>query len=204
MSRQAHWNHIYETKSSDAVSWFQSNPAASLRLLDLAGLGATSCVIDIGGGDSRLVDSLLDRGVSCVTVLDISAAAIARAQMRLGPRASRVSWIVADVTAEWLAPSVDLWHDRAVFHFLVDDSDRGSYVRSLRRALTPGGHVVMSTFSPDGPTTCSGLPVTRHSIESLAQELGPNFDLVRAFVEPHPTPMGTTQSFLYALFQLQA
>lgn len=203
MSNQEHWNHIYETELSEGVSWFQPTPTTSVRLLDLAGLAPTLSVIDIGGGDSRLVDALVDRDVAHVTVLDISATAIARAQARLGPRASRVNWIVADVRDEWAVPSVDLWHDRAVFHFLVDAADRASYVRRLRDGLKPGGHVVISTFAPDGPTKCSGLPVMRHSSDSLAHELGSDFALVHSFVEPHPTPMGTTQSFLFALFRRQ-
>lgn len=166
MSNQEHWNHIYETKPSEGVSWFQPTPTTSVRLLDLAGLAPTLSVIDIGGGDSRLVDALVDRDVAHVTVLDISATAIARAQARLGPRASRVNWIVADVRDEWAVPSVDLWHDRAVFHFLVDAADRASYVRRLRDGLKPGGHVVISTFAPDGPTKCSGLPVMRPATRS--------------------------------------
>jgi SAM-dependent methyltransferase len=201
MSRQDHWNHVYDTKPSDSVSWFQRTPTTSLNLLDAAGLTPSSCVIDVGGGDSRLVDSLLDRGLECLTVLDISATAIARAQARLGPRGSRVSWIVADGTGEWAIPSVDIWHDRAVFHFLVEEADRAAYVANLRRAVKPRGHVVMATFAPDGPSKCSGLPVTRYSDALLQSELGAGFELVQSFIEPHQTPMGTTQSFLFALFQ---
>jgi SAM-dependent methyltransferase len=201
MSTEEHWNQVYETKQSDAVSWFQPVPLTSLTLLAAAGLGSDSCLIDVGGGDSRLVDSLLDRGLDCLTVLDISGAAIARAQTRLGARASQVSWIVTDVTTEWAVPSVDFWHDRAVFHFLVEESDRTRYVRNLRRGLKPGGHVLIATFAPDGPTKCSGLPVMRHSSESLNHELGADFGVVRALVEAHTTPMSTTQSFLFALFR---
>lgn len=201
MSTEEHWNQVYETKQSDALSWFQPAPLTSLTFLAAVGLGTGSCVIDVGGGDSRLVDSLLDRGLDCLTVLDISGAAIARAQTRLGARAPRVSWVVADATAEWAVPSVDFWHDRAVFHFLVEESDRARYVRNLRQGLKPGGYVLMATFAPDGPTKCSGLPVMRHSSESLHHELGADFELVRALVECHTTPMGTTQSFLFALFR---
>lgn len=198
---EEHWNQVYETKQSDAVSWFQRVPLTSLSLLTAAGLGTGSCVIDVGGGDSRLVDSLLDCGLDCLTVLDISGAAIARAQTRLGTRASRVSWIVADVTAEWAIPPVDFWHDRALFHFLVDESDRARYVRNVRRGLKAGGHVLIATFAPDGPTKCSGLPVMRHSGESINKELGAEFGLVRTLVESHTTPMGTTQPFLFTLLR---
>ena len=188
-------------KPSDAVSWFQASPVPSLTLLESAGLDAASCVIDVGGGDSRLVDSLLDRGVECVTVLDISAAAIARAQERLAARASQVNWIVADVTAEWAPPTVDVWHDRAVFHFLVEQADRDRYFVKLRQAVKSGGYAAIATFAPDGPAKCSGLPVVRYSSETLMQQLGRGFELERSFIEPHVTPMGTTQSFLFALFR---
>ena len=201
MSSPEHWNHLYETKPSDAVSWFQPAPTTSLSLLDLAGLNSSSCVIDIGGGDSRLVDALLDRGVGCVTVLDISAAAIARAQARLASRASHVNFIVADVTAQWTVPPVDLWHDRAAFHFLVEESDRALYVRNLCGSLKPGGHVLIATFAPDGPAKCSGLPVMRYSAKLLASQLGSEFELVRSLVELHTTPAQATQSFMFALFR---
>ena len=201
MSAQEHWNHVYETKSSDAVSWFQPEPHTSLKLLDAAGLNRSSCVIDVGGGDSRLVDTLVDRGVECVTVLDISAAAIARARTRLGSRASSVNWIVADVTTEWTVAPQNFWHDRAVFHFLVEERDRTRYVERLGRVLTPGGHAIIATFAPDGPTKCSGLPVMRYSAESLQTALGPEFLLVQSLVDPHATPMGATQSFLFAVFR---
>jgi trans-aconitate methyltransferase len=201
MSSPEHWNRLYETKPSDAVSWFQPTPTTSLRLLDLAGLNSGSCVIDIGGGDSRLVDALLDRGVGCVTVLDISAAAIARAQTRLASRASHANFIVADVTAQWAVPPVDVWHDRAAFHFLVEESDRAQYVRNLRGSLKSGGHVLIATFAPDGPTKCSGLPVMRYSAELLGSQLGNDFDLVQSLVEPHTTPAQAAQSFMFALFR---
>ena len=201
MSDQDHWNRVYETKAPDAVSWFQIEPRTSLQLLDAVGLTRTSCVIDVGGGDARLVDALADRGVDCVTVLDISAAAIARARTRLGSRASRVNWIIADVTDEWTAAPQNFWHDRAVFHFLVEERDRARYVDRLRHVLTPGGHAIIATFAPDGPTKCSGLPVMRYSAESLHAALGAGFVMVRSLLEPHATPMGTTQSFLFAVFR---
>ena len=201
MSSADHWNHIYQTRASDTVSWFQPTPITSLRLLDLSGLNKSSRVINIGAGDSRLVDALLDRGIGCVTLLDISAAAIARAKARLASRAAHVHFIVADVTAEWTVPPVDVWHDRAAFHFLVEESDRARYVRNLRVSLEPGGHVLIATFALDGPTKCSGFPVMRYSAGMLGSQLGSGFELVQSLVEPHTTPAQATQSFMFALFR---
>ena len=200
--RDEHWNHVYETKQSNAVSWYQSAPATSLRLLQAAGLTTESCVIDVGGGDSRLVDSLLELGLKCVTVLDVSAAAVSRTRQRLGDRASSVNWLVTDVTGEWSVPPVDFWHDRAVFHFLTDATDRRRYVKHLSQSLKPGGFVIIATFALDGPSRCSGLPVERYSSDSLAAELGSDFELQRSSIESHQTPMGTNQSFLFAVFRL--
>ena len=200
--RDEHWNHVYKAKESNAVSWYQAAPATSLRLLRAAGVTAESCVIDVGAGDSRLVDALLELGLKCVTVLDVSGAAVARTRQRLGDRASSVNWIVTDVTGEWSVPRVDFWHDRAVFHFLTDATDRLRYVEHLRRSLKPGGFAVIATFALDGPSRCSGLPVERYSPDSLAAELGPDFEMRDSSIEPHQTPMGTNQSFLYAVFRL--
>jgi SAM-dependent methyltransferase len=200
--RDEHWNHVYETKESNAVSWYQAAPSTSLRLLQAAGLAAESCVIDVGAGDSRLVDTLLDLGLNCVTVLDVSAAAMSRTRQRLGNRASSVNWIVTDVTGEWSVTPVDFWHDRAVFHFLTDATDRRRYVTHLSQSLKPGGFAIIATFAPDGPSRCSGLPVERYSPNSLAAELGSDFELQSSAIESHQTPMGTTQSFLYAVFRL--
>ncbi len=202
MGRTEHWNHVYDTRASHEVSWFEAAPLNSLRLFDQVGLTPSSCVIDVGGGDSLLVDALLDYGLQGVTILDISPIAIARAQQRLGARATAVNWVVSDITHEWQISPVDIWHDRAVFHFLVDAADRARYVAHLRKAVKPGGHAIIATFAPDGPATCSGLPVMRYSAESLAAELGAGFELVHSFVDPHQTPKGTTQSFLYAAFRV--
>ncbi len=197
---KTHWEHVYATKASDAVSWFQPEPTASLRLLDAAGMTTGSCVIDIGGGDSRLVDRLVERGLGCVFVLDVSGAALARAKARLGEQQKRVMWIEADVTGEWDVPIVDIWHDRAVFHFLTDPDDRQRYVAHLRRVVRPGGAVVMATFALDGPDKCSGLPVMRYSPETLGAELGSEFRIAEALNEKHQTPSGATQSFCYTRF----
>jgi trans-aconitate methyltransferase len=156
MSRATHWNGIYGTKSDLDVSWFEPRPDVSLRLMDAAGVTPATRVIDIGGGDSRLVDALLARGLRDVTVLDVSGAALDRARARLGPAASIPTWIEADVTSDWKAAPVDIWHDRAVFHFLVDPHDRARYVERLREILEVGGTAIIATFAADGPTTCSG------------------------------------------------
>ena len=159
-----------------------------------------SCVIDIGGGDSRLVDRLVERGLQCVFVLDVSGAALERAKARLGTRQEHVTWIEADVTGDWVVPAVDIWHDRAVFHFLTDASDRRHYVEPIRRAVKPGGAVVMATFALDGPEQCSGLPVVRYSSETLSTELGSEFRVTESRHEQHQTPSGNVQSFCYTRF----
>jgi SAM-dependent methyltransferase len=200
MNRQAHWDRIFSTKASDEVSWFQVDPAASLRLLEAAGMTADSRVIDVGGGDSRLVDRLLDRGVRRIVVLDISGTALARARARLGERQSRVTWIEADVTGAWDAGEVDIWHDRAAFHFLIDPDDRQRYVAHLRHAVTLGGSVIIATFALDGPDRCSGLPVVRYSPETLGAELGSEFRMAESMNERHHTPSGMVQSFCYTRF----
>ena len=201
MERQQHWDRVYTRRASDELSWFETEPAISLRLLDAAGLHRDSCVLDVGGGDSRLVDALLARGLRCLTVLDISAAAVDRAKARLGASAGIPTWMVADVTGDWSLPApVDVWHDRAVLHFLTDAADRARYVEHLRAALKPGGTALIATFAPDGPERCSGLPVVRYSPAALAELLGPSFTLVESLGHVHVTPAGVRQSFQYARF----
>jgi SAM-dependent methyltransferase len=201
MSRATHWNGIYGTKSDLDVSWFEPRPDVSLRLMDAAGVTPATRVIDIGGGDSRLVDALLARGLRDVTVLDVSGAALDRARARLGPAASIPTWIEADVTSDWKAAPVDIWHDRAVFHFLVDPHDRARYVERLREILEVGGTAIIATFAADGPTTCSGLPVARYSPDALSRELGDDLALVETVPHTHATPWGQSQSFQYSRFQ---
>lgn len=201
MNRAEHWNAVYAAKTDHQVSWFEPEPSVSLAMLDAAGLLATHSVIDIGGGNSRLVDGLLARGLSRVTVLDVSAEAIARSRERLGPAASLVTWLVADVTGDWTPPAVDLWHDRAVFHFLADAADRTRYVERLYEAVKPGGAAVIATFAPDGPEKCSGLPVVRYSAGQLAETVGAGFELEDALLHVHETPWGSAQSFQYTRFR---
>ncbi len=200
-SPRDHWNRVYSTKQDAEVSWFEPSPEQSVRMLDAAGLTPLSCVVDIGGGNSRLVDHLLDRGLTCLTVLDVSSAVLESARVRLGDRASVPLWVEADVTGDWSIPPVDIWHDRAVFHFLTTADARTRYVEHLLESVKPGGRVVMATFALDGPEKCSGLPVARYSPETLAETLGPELTLVDSITWRHVTPFGTSQSFQYSIFR---
>jgi len=201
-SRQAHWENVYTTKGENEVSWFQQSPAPSLELIVQAGATA---IIDIGGGASRLVDSLIEQGFEDVTVLDLSGAALAAAKSRLeshlGARAERVSWIVADATTFETARAYDIWHDRAAFHFLTDASDRAAYIARLGRGLKIGGHAIIATFAPDGPEKCSGLPVARYDSASLGQTLDAAFKLVHTQRHEHATPWGSQQIFQFSVFR---
>lgn len=200
--RKAHWEHVWETRRPGDVSWFQPRPDRSLALLDAAGIGPASAVIDVGGGDSTLVDALLARGARHVTVLDVSGAALARARARLGAAAARVTWLEADVTrAELPAGAYDAWHDRAVFHFLTDAADRRRYAAVAHATVRAGGTLVMATFAPDGPTRCSGLEVARYDGAGIARELGAGFELVSETRETHHTPAGAEQRFTYAVLR---
>jgi len=200
MSRQQHWNTVYSTKAEREVSWFEPRADVSLDMIEAAGLGRDSCVIDVGGGESRLVDALIDRGVTCVAVLDVAPAALQHAQARLGEKAADVAWIQADVTSMWSWKDVDIWHDRAVFHFLADPADREKYKERLVEHVPPGGTVIVATFALEGPEKCSGLPVMRYSPETLASELGDQFTLVESRPHLHTTPWGATQAFQYSRF----
>jgi SAM-dependent methyltransferase len=199
-SLRDHWQNVYEQKGEDDVSWFQARPDISLALVMRTGVGRDARIVDVGGGASRLVDALLDSGVSGMTVVDIAAAALERARSRLGPRASAVTWVTSDV-AHWKPDSTfDVWHDRAVFHFMVREDDRETYVATLRRALRPGGHAIIGTFASDGPERCSGLPVRRYEPETLAAELGTGFQLVDSVRDEHMTPGGKIQRFQFSRF----
>ncbi len=172
-SRRSHWENVYAGKGEDQVSWFQETPALSLELIELAGARPDFGIIDIGGGASRLVDHLVARGYADVTVLDLSAAALAAARSRMGEAADRVTWIAADVTQWEPSRSYDVWHDRAAFHFLNAPEDQPAYVARLSRALRPGGHAIIGTFALDGPERCSGLAVSRYDAERLGRNAGP-------------------------------
>ena len=200
MSLQDHWNAVYGTKGERDVSWFEASPSVSLEMLNAAGLAEDTCLIDIGGGDSRLVDALVAKGLDCLAVLDVSGVALRRAQERLGPAAAALVWIEADVTADWHSKPVDIWHDRAVFHFLTDAADRARYRTHLRETLKPGGSAVIATFAAHGPQTCSGLPVARYGPSELAAEFRDDLELVETRAHDHRTPWGAIQPFLYARF----
>ena len=201
IDRRAHWQNVYSSKGEAEVSWFQESPTPSLEMLARAGAGPASSVIDIGGGASRLVDALVERGYADLTVLDLSDAALVAARARLGSGADRVAWIVADVTRWEPLRTYDVWHDRAAFHFLTEPADQGAYVERLRRATHPGAHVIIATFAPDGPEKCSGLPVVRHDARSLASVLGSGFSLIHTDRHDHVTPWGATQLFQFSLFR---
>jgi hypothetical protein len=200
MDRQDHWQRVYTTKSEQEVSWFEGLPAVSIQLMESAGLTPDSCVVDVGGGDSRLVDALVARGLDCLAVLDVSDAALQRAQQRLGDSARIPTWIATDVSADWSLKPMDIWHDRAVFHFLTAPEDRARYVSHLRETLKRNGSAIIATFALDGPEKCSGLPVARYSPETLADELGEGFKLIESVPHRHQTPWGTSQSFQYSRF----
>ena len=183
------------------MSWHQDQPEPSLTLVTAAAPSPESAIIDIGGGSSHLVDHLVQRGYRKVAVLDLSSAALARAQARLGAQAAAVDWIAADITTWTPAGRYDLWHDRATFHFMVTEADRSAYLARLRQALVPGGCAIIATFDLDGPEKCSGLPVMRYDAESLAGTLGPEFTLVRSERHLHRTPWGAVQAFQFSVFR---
>jgi len=198
MNSQKHWEKIYAEKAPDAVSWYRPHLEKSLSLIEQLAPRTSAAIIDVGGGESTLVDDLLAREYENVTVLDISQASINASRKRLGSASERISWRVADITrVELDASAYDVWHDRAVFHFLTEESDRLAYVRQVARAVRRGGHVIVSTFGPDGPTKCSGLGVIRYDADSLHREFGVQFRLLETSKELHQTPFGTFQQFLY-------
>jgi ubiquinone/menaquinone biosynthesis C-methylase UbiE len=195
---RAHWDQTYAEKGPDRVSWFQHRPIRSIELVEAAELQRTAGIIDVGGGASRLAAELVMGGYTDVTVADISAGALDRARDALGEDSRRVRWLQADVRAYDFGRTFELWHDRAVFHFMVTAADRDAYLGTLRRALAPSGHLVIFTFGPAGPTQCSGLPVQRYDIRTLRATLGQEFRVLSSGLEAHETPSGNKQQFLYA------
>jgi len=198
MEAKNHWDRVYASKPAETVSWFQPHAQQSLALIQrIAGPGP-SRVIDVGGGASTLVDDLMAQPRFEVSVLDISAAALAVAQQRLQARADAVHWIVGDITQVDLPENAyDIWHDRAVFHFLTEPAQRAAYVERVRRAVRPGGHVIVAAFGPEGPTQCSGLPVVRYAPGELHAQFGGSFELLEHLSEAHLTPAGAIQQFVY-------
>jgi len=198
MDSKTHWETVYSSKSTEAVSWFQPHADLSLNLIKATGVGRGAAIIDVGGGASTLVDDLVAEGYADLTVLDLSAAALKAARKRLGAEADRVCWLEADITKAALPASrYDIWHDRAVFHFLTAPADRAAYVRTVLRAVKPGGHVIVATFAEDGPLQCSGLPVMRYRADELHDQFGEAFTLIQHQKEEHHTPFGTVQQFVY-------
>jgi SAM-dependent methyltransferase len=200
-ARAEHWRKVYTTKGESEVSWFQQEPAISLDLIDSVHPNPESTIVDIGGGASRLVDSLLARGFHNIAVLDVSDAALISAKARVGEAEKKVQWIAADVTRWQPDRTCDIWHDRAAFHFLTEPEDRKAYVARLLTALRPGGHAIIGTFAIDGPEKCSGLPVRRYDAAGLSSELGSRFALVEARRQDHVTPWNAVQHFQFCVFQ---
>lgn len=204
MDLRRHWETIYKTKSAKDVSWFQPEARLSLELIRRVVPNRKAVMLDVGGGASTLVDGLLQSGYGAITVLDLSSAALAQARERLGPLAAQVAWHEADVLEARLPrASIDVWHDRAVFHFLTDAASRRRYVEQVRHAVRPGGHVLVATFAHDGPTQCSGLEVARYTPDALHDEFGDAFCLLNSTREEHTTPWGAKQAFVYCLCRYQ-
>ena len=197
--RQKYWDTIYETKSSSQVSWTQEVPKTSLDFIHSFGLTKTAKIIDIGGGDSKLADYLLDEGFENITVLDISAKALEKAKQRLGEKANKINWIVSDITEFEPNKTFDVWHDRATFHFLTTSAQVAKYMDTARKSVN--GFLTIGTFSENGPEKCSGLSIKQYSEETLTTELQNGFDKLRCITEGHITPFGTTQDFLFCSFK---
>jgi len=204
MNRKTHWEDIYRDKSPLEVSWFQSEPVLSLQFITNTGVSTEAAIIDIGGGASVLVDRLLARGYQHLAVLDISGTALSHSKQRLGASAEQVEWFESDITTFHTPHPFDLWHDRAVFHFLTEASDRKRYVEVLKQTLKPGGHLILAAFAIGGPTRCSGLDIVQYDAQKLARELGEGFTLVEQQSEIHVTPSKARQQFSYFLFIKQS
>ncbi len=204
MNCEAHWETVFRSKAPDAVSWYRPHLDVSLKLIEDHAPEHSASIIDVGAGESTLVDDLLAGGYEEITVLDVSNTAVETTKQRLGPASKKVHWIVGDVTQVSLpTQAFDVWHDRAVFHFLVDPVERQAYVRSVLKAVRPGGHVIVSTFGPEGPTSCSGLNVMRYDAEELHNEFGKRFRIEESSKELHRTPWGTAQQFVYCCCRVE-
>ena len=198
-NRKNHWETVYETKTPDQVSWTQETPKVSLDLIRSFGLNKSAKIIDVGGGDSKFVDHLINEGFKNVTVLDISEKALEKAKKRLGEKAKNVTWIVSDITTFQPETTYDVWHDRAAFHFLTTAEDIEKYVTTVTNAVT--GFLIMGTFSENGPIKCSGLEIKQYSKEKLTTKFENGFEKIDCVIEDHKTPFGTTQNFLFCSFK---
>jgi SAM-dependent methyltransferase len=201
MDKTAHWEDVYQTKSSTEVSWYEPDPKQSLDLILKAAGEMRGRVIDVGGGQSFLVDRLLDSGFKQVAVLDISSAAIEATKARLGERAAQVEWMVADITQAESLGEFDIWHDRAVFHFITDPDDRERYIKLLKRSLPSGGHFIVGTFAKGGPEKCSGLPICQYDAAMMQAELGSSFEPLECSDYLHTTPSGKLQQFFFGVYK---
>lgn len=201
MDARAHWEKRYSDHEPSELSWYEVTPQVSLAMIEASGVGLDAAIVDVGGGTSALAAELVSSGYSDVTVVDISLAALARARAQAGRCAQRIDWIQADIRVQGLARTYDLWHDRAVFHFMAMATDRDRYLQALRRSLAPDGHLIVATFGPDGPQRCSDLPVSRYRPAELGSTLGAEFELRDSLLHEHRTPSGRTQQFLYARLQ---
>ena len=199
--RKKHWENIYQTKQLNEVSWFQPVPQTSLNLISKYVKSKDAAIIDIGGGDSFLVDHLLELGYTNISVLDISEAAIERAKIRLGENANKVSWIVSDISKFEPTEKYDFWHDRAAFHFLTDKEDINRYISTVNKAITTNGILTIGTFSESGPKKCSGIEITQYTEESLANLFPNEFEKIESFYVDHPTPFDTVQNFVFGVFR---
>ena len=201
MNQASLWEDVYATRREHELSWYQARPDTSLRLISQLGIRPADAIIDVGGGVSDLVDHLLNLGFLNTTVLDLSRTALTSVKARLGTRAEDVHWLAGDITRLKLAGPYQLWHDRAVFHFLTDPQDRANYVSTLLNAVPVGAHAILATFADDGPEKCSNLPVCRYNPEQLSAELGDGFALLKSLRETHVTPSQGHQKFIYCCFR---
>ena len=200
ISEQQHWDKLYSTKAGDEVSWFQPYPKTSMEFVELFNLPLNANIIDIGGGDSHFADAMLDKGYENIYVLDISANAIERAKQRLGTKASKVHWIISDVTEFEPSVQFDFWHDRAAFHFLSTEDRIYKYVSIAENAIKKDGYLILGTFSENGPTKCSGLEIKQYSKASMSARFEVGFDRIKCIQENHTTPFDTVQNFLFCRF----
>lgn len=200
-NKKEHWENVFSTKSPEEVSWTQDFPKTSIDYIDTLNLPLNSNIIDVGGGDSKLADVLIEKGFRNIWVLDISEAALERAKKRLGDKGKNVHWIVCDITAFEPTVKFDFWHDRAVFHFLTTENDINKYVSIISNAVKPGGHFLLGTFSENGPLKCSGLPITQYSETKMKETFKDQFNAIKCFTEDHTTPFNTIQNFQFCGFQ---
>lgn len=197
--KREHWEAVYEKKAADEVSWYQPHLERSLELIRATRAPKTARIIDVGAGASTLAEDLLREGFGDITVVDVAESALAVAKARMGADASRIDWRVGDILSVELPGAYDIWHDRAVFHFLTDPEHRRRYLERVCESLKTGGHVILATFGPEGPDKCSGLPVVRYAPDELKKAFGDNFELVESLEEHHETPQGRAQAFVYCL-----